>query len=233
MMKKLRHELKFYINVREYELLRKKLQIVLKKDENMVNEEGYHIRSLYFDNVYDSDLFEKNYGIYKRKKFRVRIYNQSDQIIKLEKKNRYGEMINKESIPISRDEYERLLIWDYDFLLDKKASVAKDFYLFMRTQHMSPKIIVDYVREAYMEDIEDVRITFDKYLSAAINSIDIFEKDIVTIEALNEPLMIMEVKFNSYLPDYIRDILQLDSHQRSAISKYVICREAGMTYYKQ
>lgn len=232
-MKKLRHELKFYINISEYELLRKKLQIVLKKDENMVNEEGYHIRSLYFDNVYDSDLFEKNYGIYKRKKFRVRIYNQSDQIIKLEKKNRYGEMINKESISISRDEYERLLMWDYDFLLDKKASAAKDFYLFMRTQHMSPKIIVDYVREAYMENIEDVRITFDKYLSAAINSIDIFEKDIVTIEALNEPLMIMEVKFNSYLPDYIRDILQLDSHQRSAISKYVICREAGMTYYKQ
>ena len=232
-MKKLRHELKFYINVSEYELLRKKLQIVLKKDENMVNEEGYHIRSLYFDNVYDSDLFEKNYGIYKRKKFRVRIYNQSDQIIKLEKKNRYGEMINKESISISRDEYERLLMWDYDFLLDKKASAARDFYLFMRTQHMSPKIIVDYVREAYMENIEDVRITFDKYLSAAINSIDIFEKDIVTIEALNEPLMIMEVKFNSYLPDYIRDILQLDSHQRSAISKYVICREAGMTYYKQ
>ncbi|MED3553172.1 polyphosphate polymerase domain-containing protein [Cytobacillus praedii] len=232
-MKKLRHELKFYINVSEYEILRKKLQIVLKKDENMVNEEGYHIRSLYFDNVYDSDLFEKNYGIYKRKKFRVRIYNQSDQIIKLEKKNRYGEMINKESISISRDEYERLLMWDYDFLLDKKASAAKDFYLFMRTQHMSPKIIVDYVREAYMENIEDVRITFDKYLSAAINSIDIFEKDMVTIEALNEPLMIMEVKFNSYLPDYIRDILQLDSHQRSAISKYVICREAGMTYYKQ
>ncbi|MGN7400915.1 polyphosphate polymerase domain-containing protein [Cytobacillus praedii] len=232
-MKKLRHELKFYINVSEYELLRKKLQIVLKKDENMVNEEGYHIRSLYFDNVYDSDLFEKNYGIYKRKKFRVRIYNQSDHIIKLEKKNRYGEMINKESISISRDEYERLLMWDYDFLLDKKASAAKDFYLFMRTQHMSPKIIVDYVREAYMENIEDVRITFDKYLSAGINSIDIFEKDIVTIEALNEPSMIMEVKFNSYLPDYIRDILQLDSHQRSAISKYVICREAGMTYYKQ
>ncbi|MED3575702.1 polyphosphate polymerase domain-containing protein [Cytobacillus praedii] len=232
-MKKLRHELKFYINVSEYELLRKKLQIVLKKDENMVNEEGYHIRSLYFDNVYDSDLFEKNYGIYKRKKFRVRIYNQSDQIIKLEKKNRYGEMINKESISISRDEYERLLMWDYDFLLDKKASAARDFYLFMRTQHMSPKIIVDYVREAYMENIEDVRITFDKYLSAGINSIDIFEKDIVTIEALNEPSMIMEVKFNSYLPDYIRDILQLDSHQRSAISKYVICREAGMTYYKQ
>ncbi|MFP3917481.1 polyphosphate polymerase domain-containing protein [Lysinibacillus telephonicus] len=232
-MKKLRHELKFYINISEYELLREKLQIVLKRDKHTVNDEGYHIRSLYFDNVYDNDLYEKNYGIYRRKKFRIRIYNHSDSVIKLEKKNRFGEMINKESLSISKDEYQRLLEWDYDFLQDKNNQTAKDFYLYMRTQHMSPKVIVDYVREAYMEDIEDVRITFDKYLSAGVNSVDIFEKNLVTVEALKYPFMIMEVKFNSYLPDYIRDILQLDSHHRSAISKYVICREQSMMYYKQ
>lgn len=233
MMKKLRHELKFYININEYELLRARLGTVLKKDKHMVNDEGYHIRSLYFDNVLDNDLYEKSYGIYKRKKFRIRIYNGSDDVIKLEKKNRYGEMINKESVSITRDEYERLLLWDYDFLRKKDNPVAKDFYLYLRSQHMSPKIIVDYVREAYMEDIEDVRVTFDKYLSFGVNSFDIFDPNIVTIEALKFPLMIMEVKFNSYLPDYIRNILQLDSHHRSAICKYVICRENGMAYYKQ
>lgn len=232
-MKKLRHELKFYININEYELLREKLQVILKRDKNTVNDEGYHIRSLYFDNVYDSDLYEKNYGIYRRKKFRIRIYNHSDNVIKLEKKNRFGELINKESLSITKDEYERLLEWDYDFLQDKNNQTAKDFYLYMRTQHMSPKVIVDYVREAYMEEIEDVRITFDKYLSAGVNSIDIFEKNLITVEALKYPYMIMEVKFNSFLPDYIRDVLQLDTHHRAAISKYVICREQSMMYYKQ
>ncbi|MGG3803926.1 polyphosphate polymerase domain-containing protein [Metabacillus fastidiosus] len=231
-MKRLRHELKFYINIEEYEILREKLQMVLKKDKNMVNDDGYHIRSLYFDNLLDNDLYEKSYGIYKRKKFRIRIYNGSDSIIKLEKKNRYGELINKESVSITKAEYEKILSWDYDFLREKNNPVAKDFYLYLRSQHMTPKIIVDYVREAYMEDIEDVRITFDKYLSFAANSLDIFDPNIVTVEALKFPLMIMEVKFNSYLPDYIRNILQLDSHHRSAISKYVICREAGMMYYK-
>lgn len=231
-MKKLRHELKFYINMHEYELLRKKLQMILQRDKHTVNEDGYHIRSLYFDNVFDNDLYEKSYGIFKRKKFRIRIYNLSDDVIKLEKKNRFGEMINKESLSISRNEYEQLLSWDYDFLRERNDPLAKDFYLYLRSQHMAPKVIVDYVREAYTEDLEDVRITFDKFLSTGCNSLDIFEKNMVTIEALQYPLLIMEVKFNSFLPDYIRAILQLDSHHRSAISKYAICREENMRFYK-
>lgn len=232
-MKKLRHELKYYINLSEYEILREKLKFILKKDNFSVDENGYHIRSLYFDNALDNDLYEKSFGIFKRKKFRIRIYNKSDKVIKLEKKNRYGEMINKESLTISKDEYDKILSWNYDFLLEKEDPLARDFYLFLRSEHMSPKIIVDYVREAYIGDIEDVRVTFDKCLSAGLNSIDLFEKNMVTIEALTFPMMIMEVKYNSYLPDYIRDILQLDGHHRSAISKYVICRESNMNFYKQ
>jgi len=232
-MKKLRHELKFYINLSEYEILREKLKFILKKDRFSVDDNGYHIRSLYFDNALDNDLYEKSYGIFKRKKFRIRIYNKSDNVIKLEKKNRYGEMINKESLTITKDEYEKILSWDYDFLLDKEDPLARDYYLFLRSEHMSPKIIVDYIREAYIGDIEDVRVTFDKCLSAGLNSIDLFDENMVTTETLTFPIMIMEVKFNSYLPDYIRDILQLDSHHRSAISKYVICREANKFFYKE
>ncbi len=232
-MKKLRHELKFYINLSEYEILRDKLKFILKKDHFSVDENGYHIRSLYFDNVLDNDLYEKSYGIFKRKKFRIRIYNKSDNVIKLEKKNRYGEMINKESLTITKDEYEKILSWDYDFLLEKENPLARDYYLFLRSEHMSPKIIVDYIREAYIGDIEDVRVTFDKCLSAGLNSIDLFDQNMVTTEVLTFPIMIMEVKFNSYLPDYIRDILQIDSHHRSAISKYVICREFNKYFYKQ
>ncbi|MGM7684397.1 polyphosphate polymerase domain-containing protein [Cytobacillus sp. Hm23] len=232
-MKKLRHELKFYINVSEYNILREKLQTILQRDHNAIDEEGYHIRSLYFDNCVDNDLFEKTYGIYKRKKFRIRIYNYSDKIIKLEKKSRYGEYVCKESLKLTKSEFDKLLGWDYDFLRSKESTLAKDFYLYLRSEHMSPKVIVDYVREAYIEHIEDVRITFDKYLSTSNNSTDLFNPDLVTYEVLKYPLMIMEVKYNSYLPDYIRDILQLDSHHRSAISKYVICRENRIQYYHQ
>jgi hypothetical protein len=231
--KKFRHELKYYINYYEYEILRSKLKAVLKQDKFSVDDRGYHIRSLYLDNLYDNDLFEKNYGILKRKKIRIRIYNTSDKVIKLERKYRYGEYICKESVSLSKEEYLRIYNFDYEFLKEKEHSLYRDFYLYLRSENLKPKIIVDYKREAYVGKESDVRITFDKELSTATNTIDIFNKNLVTVEALSYPLLVMEVKFNGYLPNYIRRILELDSHNRSAISKYVICREAGMQFFKQ
>lgn len=222
--KRFRHELKFYINQYEYEVLRKRVGAVLPMDKYALTDEGYHIRSLYFDNLYDTDLFEKNYGILKRKKIRIRIYNESDAVINLERKHRYGEYICKESASLTKLEYEKLLNYDYEFLKEKEKPLYRDFYLYLRSEHLSPKVIVDYTREAYVGAESDVRITFDKSLSASANSLDIFDHSLTTVEALAYPLLILEVKFNEYLPSYIRAVLELDSHNRSAISKYVICR---------
>jgi hypothetical protein len=231
--KKFRHELKYYIHNHEYEILRAKLSAVLRPDPFSISERGYHIRSLYFDNLYDRDLHQKNYGTLRRKKLRIRIYNVSDQVIKLERKHRYGEFICKESVSLTKDEYQKLLNDDYGFLKEKEAILYHDFYHYLRSERLKPKVIVDYTREAYIGDVSDVRITFDKELSAAVNSVDIFNKNLVTVEALPPPLLIMEVKFNEFLPSYIRNLIHLDSHQRSAISKYVICRETGMNFYKE
>ncbi|MBM7570000.1 polyphosphate polymerase domain-containing protein [Aquibacillus albus] len=232
--KKFRHELKYYINQLDYEILRKRIGTVLPQDKHAVSEKGYLIRSLYFDNIYDDDLYQKSYGLLKRKKIRIRTYNKSDSVIKLERKHRYGEYICKESAPITRAEYSKLRKRDYQFLRDKEGSyLYRDFYLLLRSERLTPKVIVDYTREAYVGEESEVRITFDKQLSASTNSLDVFNPSLVTKEALTFPKLIMEVKFNEYLPSYIRRILHLDSHERSAISKYVICREAGMDFFKQ
>jgi hypothetical protein len=231
-VKKFRHELKYYINQLEYENLRKKLKIVLQQDQHSVDDAGYHIRSLYFDNLYDTDLYEKNYGILKRKKIRIRIYNNRDSVIKLERKYRYGEYICKESVSLTRDEYEQLVNYQYDFLLNKDKPLYRDFYFYLRSENLNPKVIVDYVREAYVGVESDVRITFDKQLSASTNSLNIFNEKLATVEALPYPKLIMEVKFNEFLPTLVRKIVNLDSHNRSAISKYVICRELGMKFHK-
>lgn len=231
-VKKFRHELKYYINQFEYEFLKVKLKAILNQDKHSIDEAGYHIRSLYFDNLYNNDLYEKNYGILKRKKIRIRIYNKSDSVIKLERKYRYGEYICKESASLTRDEYEKLLRYDYDFLLKKDKPLYKDFYLYLRSENLTPKVIVDYIREAYIGEESDLRITFDKQLSASTNSLDIFNTNLVTVEALDYPRLIMEVKFNEYLPSFVRQVLNLGSHNRSAISKYVICRELGMKFNK-
>lgn len=232
--KKFRHELKYYISQIEYDILSKRIGALLPQDKHSIDDRGYLIRSLYFDNIYDDDLYQKNYGVLKRKKIRIRTYNKSDSVIKLERKHRYGEYICKETVPITRDEYSKLCNRDFHFLKTKTEShLYRDFYLLLRSERLQPKVIVDYVREAYVGEESDVRITFDKQLSAGINTHDLFNPNLVTKEALAFPELILEVKFNEYLPTYIRRVLNLDSHERSAISKYVICREVGMDFYKQ
>ena len=79
----LRHELKFFINEMQYHLLSNALDHVLHRDPNGDENNEYHIRSLYFDTVYDNALYDKLDGVQNRDKYRIRIYNLSDKVIKL------------------------------------------------------------------------------------------------------------------------------------------------------
>lgn len=229
--KKLRHEIKYYISFYEYVALRIRLRHVVQPDKHSISEEGYQIRSLYFDNHDDLALHEKYWGVHRRDKYRIRIYNQSDKHIKLERKSKYGDYICKESINLTREDYENIMSGNLDFQKSKENNLARDFYLKHVSEKMEPKIIVDYIREAYTYPYGDVRITFDKQLMTGVNSFDIFDPKLATVNAIRSKSVILEIKYNEFLPTHIRNLLQLGSHNRSAISKYVICREEGMRYY--
>jgi hypothetical protein len=229
--KKLRHELKYYISYYEFENLRNRLRPLVNHDKNSVNQDGYHIRSLYFDTMYDTALYEKNAGVHSRNKYRIRIYNKSDKVIKLERKSKYNQYICKESMNLSRVEYEQIMNRDFNFLKERDSQLGSDFYFLCMSENMQPKIIVDYIREAYIYEFGDVRITFDKRLMAGVNSFDIFNPELVTVDSLRNQSIVLEVKYNEFLPAHIQNIIQIGSHQRSAISKYVICRQEGMRYW--
>jgi len=220
-----RHELKYYINFFEYHKLRLRLNKVLNYDNYSDSDGNYHIRSLYFDDMKSSALFEKQSGVLTRKKYRIRIYNLKDDVIKLERKNRIGQFINKESVSISREEYNKIISNDIDFLLESKKPLLVQFYFEIKQNLLSRDVIVDYTREAYVSDISNIRITLDKDLRTGLTNTDLFNKNAPSIKALDEPWMILEVKFNNFLPEYIKNIIQLGSNQRYAISKFVICKK--------
>ena len=58
----LRHELKFFINQAQYQLLSNALDHVLDRDPNGDENNEYHIRSLYFDTIYNTALYDKING---------------------------------------------------------------------------------------------------------------------------------------------------------------------------
>ncbi len=223
--KQLRHELKFYLHPHEYASLKIRVNSILQLDRNSVDSDGYHIRSLYFDTMHDDALFEKNFGVMKRKKYRIRIYNKSEQWIKLERKSRFGDYICKEAASLSRAEYERIMKGDVEFLLERNSPLLKQFYYGITVHGLRPKVIVDYVREAYLYRLGDVRVTFDKGLSTVINSLDIFDANAAPVRVFRQPMEILEVKYTEFLPVFVKELLDIRASVRSAISKYVLCRE--------
>jgi len=220
-----RHEFKYFINYFEYEILRRKLKIVLKNDKFADENGDYHIRSLYFDDVNNNALYEKQSGILTRKKYRIRIYNLKDDVIKLEKKERRGQFIHKTSYSITKGEYQKIINNDIEFMRDSNNPLLTEFYFDIIAFKYKPNVIVDYIREAYILDINNIRITFDKFLQTGLNNVNIFDKNIAVVDVIEEPKMILEVKYDHFLPDYLRNLLQISSSQRWAISKFVMCKK--------
>ncbi len=220
-----RHELKYFINHHQYITLKNRLSSILKADPYSDGDNEYHIRSLYFDDIYNTGLFDKQSGVNDRDKFRIRIYNYDDGLVKLEKKTKVGQFINKQTAPISKKDFYRIMDNDIDFLYYSDHSLLKKFFIEMRTNLLRPVMLVDYTREAYIHPANNIRITFDKDLRTSIISTDIFNRDLFTLRALDEPLMIMEIKYDNFFPDFIRDMMQISVSMRTAASKYVICRK--------
>ena len=220
-----RHELKYYITLGEYELLQRKLSLTMERDAFAKKNGGeYFIRSLYFDDRDDSAFREKLSGIDERHKFRIRIYDMRDDVIKLECKHKSNGYIKKQSIGLSRKEYEKLISGDRLFLLNRPEPFARRMYLEFAQRALKPAVIVDYTREAFVFPMEDVRVTFDKNVRTGLRSVDMFNAGIPTYPVIDDYGMVLEIKFNRFLPTYIRSLLQLEASQRSAISKYVLCR---------
>lgn len=223
----LRHELKYYINPVEYHLLSHALDQVLERDPNGDSERNeYHIRSLYFDTIDNRALLDKLNGVKDRDKYRIRIYNFSDKFIRMECKTKVGSLISKRSVPIPKLLAEQLIAGDPAGLERTRSGLLQDLFREMTLHLLRPVVLVDYVREAYLHPVEEVRITFDKQLRTGLLSHDLFNPYVPTVSPFDNDEMILEVKFNRSLPPYIRDLLctYVHSAQNSAISKYVWCR---------
>lgn len=219
-----RNEWKYLISQGEKEALKVRMKPVFAMDSN-AGGTGYMIRSLYFDDYWNSAYEEKEAGILARKKYRIRIYNCSDKSIKLERKKKVGSYIYKEAASLTRDEVEKILAGEYGFLLKSPNRLCQEFYVECVSHMMRPRVIVDYEREPYIMDEGTVRITFDSHVRAAVLSNDIFDPALPSMETMDPGKLIMEVKFTEFLPQIVRNLLPPRADEFTAVSKYVLCYE--------
>ena len=219
-----RNEWKYLISTSEKDLLELRMRYILKKDPH-AGDNGYMIRSLYFEDYFNSAYEEKESGILMRKKYRIRIYDYSDRSIKLERKKKYGSYIYKESAPLTKEEFYKILNGEYEFLLTSKYPLCREFYVECVSNLMRPRTIVDYERVPWIMDEGTVRITFDSDVRAAVGGYDIFDSTLPTLPVLEQGKTIMEVKFTEMLPQIVKDLLLPNAQEFTAVSKYVLCYE--------
>jgi len=224
-IKKYRHEYKFLINRSEYLRLRNRFIQFMNKDPHGDSNSRYHVRSLYFDDIHNSGYYEKLNGVGKRKKYRIRIYNHSNSVIKLERKGKEGQYTQKESELISEDLCNNLLTGNIDSLMNYNSALLSDVYIQMKTLLLKPSVLVDYVRETYIYPIENVRITFDMELRSGLYAYDLWDANAPLLNVMDPKFMIMEVKFNRFLPTVFSNILTELNSERMSISKYLLCRK--------
>lgn len=221
-----RHELKYQINQMEYQVLRSRLAPLLETDSHAGSDGRYCIRSLYFDDFKNTALFEKQSGIGSvRRKYRIRTYNRQNDIIKFERKTKINEFIFKESTPVSKKQAEDIISGDISNLLRSDKSVLRKFYIDSRCNLLKPVVLVEYDREAFIHPVGNVRVTFDTNFRTGMNFTSIFDPESFTVGAMDEPGVILEVKYNEVLPKHIKAMFPSTILPRTSFGKFAISRK--------
>ena len=220
-----RHEWKHEINAADMLVLRQRLRAVMDQDSHAPGG-SYRVRSLYFDTPTDRALREKLDGVDKREKFRIRLYNGDTSVIHLEKKSKRVGLGTKQSASLTAAQVRAILDGDLDWMLENPQPLVRELYAKMRTQLLRPKTVVDYAREPFVYGPGNVRVTLDYDIRTGLGCTDFLDPELVTVPAGNAPV-ILEVKWDAFLPDVVREAVALPGRRVGAFSKYAQCRIYG------
>ena len=222
-LKTFRHEYKYVIPFEDMLMLRLKLNKVLDIDRS---EDGYLIRSLYFDSVEDEDYYDKLGGEVNRKKIRLRIYEPNSSFVKLEIKAKHDINQIKSSLIIDKETAQEIINENYGVLLKYDDDIAKEAYTILRKGLYKPKVIIEYRRIAYTT-ATTTRITFDYDIKSSDCVECFFDEKINYNDLTCKTDVVLEVKFDRFLEPYLSNILASYDTRSQSVSKYVMGRNIG------
>ena len=224
---KYRHEFKYEIDIQQVIILKERLSKIIDKDKHVGKNESYRIRSLYFDDYEDSCFYDNENGTDPREKFRIRIYNGSSDIIRLELKRKEAGKTLKKSCKISKEQTETLMRGERIQWNDDMPPLLKKLYIYQETRNLRPKVIVEYDRIPFVHKDGNVRVTLDIDICSS-NRIDQFlDKEILRRPIMPKGKHLLEVKYDEFLPDFIENTTKLKNLGQTTYSKYYLCRKFG------
>lgn len=228
--KRFRNELKYQCSEAELQILAIRLHDLTKRDPHAGPDGRYLIRSIYFDDLYDSCFHDNESGIDPREKWRIRAYNMNPSSCLLECKRKEAGMIHKDSCRLSLTQVKILTGLQKERLTvsSENAPLLNRFIILKQTRFFTPKVIVCYEREPFLCAEGNVRITFDRNISSAEDIGRFFDSALPCRPVQPNGRQLLEVKYNDFLPDIIYHAVQMTSMQRIAFSKYYLCRRYSL-----
>ena len=221
-----RNELKHVIDAADKASICANLRAIAQPDEHADASGRYKVRSLYFDNAYDTALLEKIDGVNEREKFRIRCYNDDFSVIRLEKKVKRNGLGYKLSADLTAEETQKIINGDIGWMPASGRALVTELYSKMKSQGLRPKTLVEYTRTPFIYAPGNVRVTIDENIRTGLSCTDFLNPDCITIPA-GDPVILLEVKWDEYLPSIIQRAIQVKNRRAAAFSKYQICRIYG------
>ena len=223
-----RHELKFVINRADYMAIKQRIAPVMARDPHAGKNGIYTVRSIYFDNYNDRALREKIDGVAHREKFRIRYYDDDLSFISLEKKIKHNDLCLKLQSPLPLADFRAIATDPAAWSPDCPAPLVRELAIKMKTRQLRPRVLVSYTREAFVYAAGNVRVTFDSNIRTSLFATDFADGAPPDISAADSPGdIVLEVKYDEFLPDIIQCLLQCEGLRQQAFSKYGACRRFG------
>ncbi|MDR1807476.1 MAG: polyphosphate polymerase domain-containing protein [Propionibacteriaceae bacterium] len=223
-----RHEFKHNVNRADYLALRARLRAVLQPDAHALPDGEYLVRSLYFDTPDDRALRDKLDSLDRRDKWRLRHYGRTPEFIRLEKKSKVRGLCYKRAVRVTAEEVRRLQAGDTGWTSGDERDLVVELGHLMVTRHLRPKTIVEYTREPFTYPAGNVRVTLDRDLRTGYLARDLLA-DPATLATLpaGDGTVIVEVKYDQFIPGFIADLVRQPNRRATANSKYALSRAFG------
>lgn len=223
MEKNFRHEYKYLISRQAADLLKRRLPHIMQRDAHAGPTGQYTIRSLYFDDLAFGAFDEKVSGVDNRTKYRIRCYNYQDTIFKLEKKEKKGHLTRKTAQTVSREDVLTLQNNPRERCGDHPKGLTEELRLHCVEKGTRPVVLVDYDRTPFVSVYGNTRITIDENLRTIPYQGDIFAPSYPAVPVMEPDQVILEVKFDDFLPGHFSACLADIPKVPMAISKFAMC----------
>lgn len=219
-----RKEVKYLLSLQDRLYLLKALDQLLTPDA-YGDYDGYTVRSVYFDSVFNEDYRDKKVGADEKKRIRLRIYHPEDETAKFEIKRKYYGRELKESVVVTREDARRILQQDYSVLCNYDNPTAQYGWNLMTARCYRPVSLIEYDRRAYTHPSFNTRVTMDQNLRYCPFCYDLFSEKLNFHGLLPKDETILEIKYDRFLFRQIQEVLQQCDLSRKPPSKFGSSRQ--------